>query len=148
MCGFTEPLVRSKPTAPLDSTSCRRLGVSITSLRRCDGEGSLSFCWGLANSVKPKEKFRISIGKRSIIPNPAKEKPPSYSPEGESEKWKRKSEKFIPDGKPLTFDLRPNSTYHRMQLLANSSEEMRWYKKVFRKEIRIIRIIISEINCF
>ena len=148
MCGFTEPLVRRKPTAPLDSTSCRRLGVSITSLRRCDGEGSLSFCWGLANSVKPKEKFRISKGKRSIIPNPAKEKPPSYSPEGESEKWKRKSEKFIPDGKPLTLDFRPltfdfwpDCAYHRMQFLANSSEEMRWYKKVFRKEIRIIRII-------
>ena len=150
MCGFTEPLVQRKPTAPLDSTSCRRLGVAITSLRRCDGEGSLSFRWGLGDSVKPKEKFRISKGKRSIIPNPAKEKPPPTPPRG-----RMKSEKFIPDGKPLTLDFRPltfdfwpDCAYHRMQILAISSEEMSWYKKVFRKEIRIIRIIISEINCF
>jgi len=99
---------------------------------------------------KIKGKVQDKHRKKKHHPQPRKgeAKPPSCSPEGESEK-------FIPDGKPLTldfrpltFDLRPNSTYHRMQILANSSEEMRWYKKVFRKEIRIIRIIISEINCF
>ena len=155
--GFSEVHLWIDWTAPLNSTSCRRFGIDLASLRRCDGEGSLSFCWGLDNSVKPKEKFRISKGKRSIIPNPTKEKPPPTPPRGrvKSEKWKRIIEKFIPDGKPLTLDFRPltfdfwpDCAYHRMQILANSSEEMRWYKKVFRKEIRIIRIIISEINCF
>ena len=53
-------------TAPLDSTSCRRLVIEMTSLRRCDNEGSPCKRWGLDVSVKSKETFSLTNGKIGI----------------------------------------------------------------------------------
>ena len=50
-------------TAPLDSTSCRRFVIDLAKARRCDGEGSLWFHWGLGISVKSKENASQSDGK-------------------------------------------------------------------------------------
>ena len=50
-------------SAPLDSTSCRRLVIETASARRCDNERSPCKRWGLAISVKSKEKFSLTNGK-------------------------------------------------------------------------------------
>ena len=53
-------------TAPLDSTSCRRLVIDLASLRRCDNEGSPCKRWRLDVSVKSKETFSLTNGKIGI----------------------------------------------------------------------------------
>ena len=66
MWGLSEAHLRTYWTAPLDSTSCRRLVIEMTSLRRCDNEGSPCKRWGLDVSVKSKETFSLTNGKIGI----------------------------------------------------------------------------------
>ena len=51
--GLSEAHVGINWSVPLSSTSCRRLGIESSSLRRCDNEGSPEQRWGLGISVKP-----------------------------------------------------------------------------------------------
>ena len=53
-------------TAPLDSTSCRRLVIEMANARRCDNEGSPCKRWGLDVSVKSQETFSLTNGKIGI----------------------------------------------------------------------------------
>ena len=64
--GLTEPLARRKSTAPLNLTSCRALAVSMPSARYRNAERSPCKRWGLAFSVKSKEKFSLTNGKIGI----------------------------------------------------------------------------------
>ena len=61
--GWLESHVGIDWSFPLDSTSCRGLGVSMASARRCDNEGSPCKRWGLAISVKSKERTSRIEGK-------------------------------------------------------------------------------------
>ena len=60
--GLSEVHVWIYWTAPLDSTSCRRLVIEMANARRCDGEGSPCKRWGLGISVKSKKWFSTSKG--------------------------------------------------------------------------------------
>ena len=55
--GLSEPHLWTDWTVPLDSTSCRRFVIDLSSLRHCDGEGSPCKRWGLVSSVKSKKRF-------------------------------------------------------------------------------------------
>ena len=57
LCGFLDPFAQRKPSASLNSTSCRGLVIEMASARRCDSEGSLAKYRGLSDSVKSKEKL-------------------------------------------------------------------------------------------